>query len=262
MEGFVHGQLEAVVPHFLGNQSPEPTDGLMILGLALLPELTQLATPVGIGDVLVIAPQRVEPTIQLGDQVMIVISDSRGLAEVLVFVFSGKKHASGLPGEVRNGFHSGHGGEDTSHTCDACGETYGPGASLSNSSCQSFSLSIGHLRRPSRRTIAERPTPCDTPFEVDSQIHRADPEKPLPGSEDTGQIMGMGEHGLVGDLVVGVIGALSGGCIFRTVGVAVGRGLLGSLSVATVGALTLMTGLRLLRPLWHAIDGREARTTD
>ncbi len=64
-----------------------------------------------------------------------------------------------------------------------------------------------------------------------------------------GQIMGMGQHGLVGDLVVGVIGALLGGFIFRTVGVAVGSGLLGSLFVATVGAVTLIAGLRLLRRL-------------
>jgi uncharacterized membrane protein YeaQ/YmgE (transglycosylase-associated protein family) len=64
-----------------------------------------------------------------------------------------------------------------------------------------------------------------------------------------GQIMGMGQHGLVGDLIVGVIGALLGGFIFRTVGVAVGSGLLGSLFVATVGAVTLIAGLRLLRRL-------------
>lgn len=64
-----------------------------------------------------------------------------------------------------------------------------------------------------------------------------------------GQIMGTGDHGLVGDLVVGVIGALLGGFIFRTVGVAVGSGLLGSLIVATVGAITLIAGLRLQRRL-------------
>lgn len=31
-------------------------------------------------------------------------------------------------------------------------------------------------------------TPCDTPFEVDSQTHVAEPEKELPGNEDTVQI--------------------------------------------------------------------------
>jgi uncharacterized membrane protein YeaQ/YmgE (transglycosylase-associated protein family) len=39
-----------------------------------------------------------------------------------------------------------------------------------------------------------------------------------------GHIMGAGDHGLVGDLVVGIIGALLGGFIFRTVGIAVGSG--------------------------------------
>jgi uncharacterized membrane protein YeaQ/YmgE (transglycosylase-associated protein family) len=64
-----------------------------------------------------------------------------------------------------------------------------------------------------------------------------------------GQIMGTGDHGLVGDLVVGVIGALLGGFLYRAVGVAVGSGLLGSLIVATGGALTLIAGLRLVRRL-------------
>lgn len=64
-----------------------------------------------------------------------------------------------------------------------------------------------------------------------------------------GQIMGTGDHGLIGDLVVGAIGALFGGFLFRTVGVPVGSGLLGSLIVATVGAITLIAGLRLLRRL-------------
>lgn len=63
------------------------------------------------------------------------------------------------------------------------------------------------------------------------------------------QIMGTGDHGLVGDLGVGVIGALLGGFMFRFVGVAVGSGLLGSLIVATGGALTLIAGLRLVRRL-------------
>lgn len=64
-----------------------------------------------------------------------------------------------------------------------------------------------------------------------------------------GQIMGAGDHGLVGDLAVGVVGALLGGLIFMRVGIAVGSGLLGSLVVATVGAIILIAGLRILRRL-------------
>lgn len=38
----------------------------------------------------------------------------------------------------------------------------------------------------------------------------------------SGQLMGTGDRGLVGDLVVGVIGALLGGLLFRIVGIVVG----------------------------------------
>lgn len=64
-----------------------------------------------------------------------------------------------------------------------------------------------------------------------------------------GQVMGVGGQGLVGDLIVGVIGALLGGFLFRIVGLTVGGGLLGSLVVATVGAVTLIAGLRVLKRL-------------
>jgi|688.fasta_scaffold35897_6 uncharacterized membrane protein YeaQ/YmgE (transglycosylase-associated protein family) len=62
-----------------------------------------------------------------------------------------------------------------------------------------------------------------------------------------GQIMGAGSYGVVGDLVVGVIGALLGGFLFRIAGIPMSGGLLGSLAVATVGAVVLIAGLRVLR---------------
>lgn len=52
--------------------------------------------------------------------------------------------------------------------------------------------------------------------------------------------------GLVGDLVVGVVGALLGGFLFRIVGIAA-YGLLGQLVVALVGAVVLVLLLRWLR---------------
>ncbi len=61
-----------------------------------------------------------------------------------------------------------------------------------------------------------------------------------------GQIMKGGGFGIVGDLVVGVIGALLGGWLFGLVGVGMG-GLLGQLVVATVGAIVLLLLLRLIR---------------
>jgi uncharacterized membrane protein YeaQ/YmgE (transglycosylase-associated protein family) len=56
-----------------------------------------------------------------------------------------------------------------------------------------------------------------------------------------------GGFGVLGDIVVGVIGALLGGFLFRTFGVSAGGGLLGSLIVATIGAIVLLFVLRLVK---------------
>ncbi len=61
-----------------------------------------------------------------------------------------------------------------------------------------------------------------------------------------GQIMKGGGFGLVGDLVIGVIGALLGGFLFRMIGIHA-YGLLGSLITATIGAIILIILLRLFR---------------
>jgi uncharacterized membrane protein YeaQ/YmgE (transglycosylase-associated protein family) len=53
--------------------------------------------------------------------------------------------------------------------------------------------------------------------------------------------------GLGGDLVVGVIGALLGGFLFRLVGLSA-HNTIGSLIVATVGALILLSLLKWLGP--------------
>ena len=53
--------------------------------------------------------------------------------------------------------------------------------------------------------------------------------------------------GLAGDLVVGVIGALLGGFMFELVGLSA-HGPIGSLIVATVGAVILLSLLRWLGP--------------
>ena len=61
-----------------------------------------------------------------------------------------------------------------------------------------------------------------------------------------GQIMRGGGFGLVGDLIVGVIGALVGGVLFGVLGLAA-TNLLGQLITATVGAIILIAGLRLVK---------------
>jgi uncharacterized membrane protein YeaQ/YmgE (transglycosylase-associated protein family) len=62
-----------------------------------------------------------------------------------------------------------------------------------------------------------------------------------------GQLMKGGGFGVVGDIIVGVIGALLGGFLFRTLGGSAGGGLLGSLIVATIGAVVLLSLLRLIK---------------
>jgi uncharacterized membrane protein YeaQ/YmgE (transglycosylase-associated protein family) len=56
-----------------------------------------------------------------------------------------------------------------------------------------------------------------------------------------------GGFGLVGDLVVGVVGAFLGGFLFSTFGASAGGGLLGSIIVATVGAVVLLFLVRLVK---------------
>ena len=53
-----------------------------------------------------------------------------------------------------------------------------------------------------------------------------------------GQFVKEGDFGLVGDLVVGVIGAILGGFLFGLLRISAG-GMLGSLITATVGAVAL-----------------------
>jgi uncharacterized membrane protein YeaQ/YmgE (transglycosylase-associated protein family) len=61
-----------------------------------------------------------------------------------------------------------------------------------------------------------------------------------------GQVTKGSGFGLVGDLVVGVIGALLGGYVFRLLGITA-YGMLGQLIVSTVGAVILLVLLRLVR---------------
>lgn len=62
-----------------------------------------------------------------------------------------------------------------------------------------------------------------------------------------GQIMKGGGFGLIGDLIVGVVGALIGGFLFTSLGVSGGGGLVGSIVVATIGAVVLLFIVRLIK---------------
>ena len=62
-----------------------------------------------------------------------------------------------------------------------------------------------------------------------------------------GQLVKGGGFGVIGDIVVGVLGALVGGVLFRSLGVSAGGGLLGGIIVATIGAVVLIFILRLIK---------------
>ena len=62
-----------------------------------------------------------------------------------------------------------------------------------------------------------------------------------------GQRVKGGGLGVIGDIVVGVVGALLGGFGFSSLGVPLGGGLLGSIIVATIGAVLLIFVLRLIK---------------
>jgi uncharacterized membrane protein YeaQ/YmgE (transglycosylase-associated protein family) len=61
-----------------------------------------------------------------------------------------------------------------------------------------------------------------------------------------GRVMRGGGFGVIGDMIVGVIGALLGGWLFGVLGISAG-GLIGSLIMAFVGAVILILLLRLIR---------------
>ena len=62
-----------------------------------------------------------------------------------------------------------------------------------------------------------------------------------------GKLMRGGGFGLIGDLVVGVVGAFIGGWVFKSLGIAAGGNLIGALVTAVVGAVLLLFIVRMLK---------------
>jgi uncharacterized membrane protein YeaQ/YmgE (transglycosylase-associated protein family) len=61
-----------------------------------------------------------------------------------------------------------------------------------------------------------------------------------------GHLVKGGGFGLVGNVAVGVVGALIGGFLARNLGFSVGSGFWGSLLTATLGAVVLLVLIRLV----------------
>jgi uncharacterized membrane protein YeaQ/YmgE (transglycosylase-associated protein family) len=53
--------------------------------------------------------------------------------------------------------------------------------------------------------------------------------------------------GVLGDIIVGIVGALLGGFLFSSFGASAGGGLIGALLVATVGAVVLLLLARVVK---------------
>ena len=62
-----------------------------------------------------------------------------------------------------------------------------------------------------------------------------------------GELMRGRGFGLVGNIIVGIVGALIGGLIFGALGVGPGFGLIGSLITAVIGAVVLLFIISLVR---------------
>jgi uncharacterized membrane protein YeaQ/YmgE (transglycosylase-associated protein family) len=62
-----------------------------------------------------------------------------------------------------------------------------------------------------------------------------------------GQVMGGGGFGLVGDIIIGIIGAFIAGWLFPRLGISLGGGILGEIIAAAIGAIILLFVLRLVK---------------
>jgi len=65
-----------------------------------------------------------------------------------------------------------------------------------------------------------------------------------------GLIMKGGGFGLIGDIIVGIVGAFFGGWLFAQLGVSIGTGILNSIITATIGAIVLILIIRTLKKIF------------
>jgi uncharacterized membrane protein YeaQ/YmgE (transglycosylase-associated protein family) len=56
-----------------------------------------------------------------------------------------------------------------------------------------------------------------------------------------------GGYGLIGDVVVGIVGAFIGGWLAGVLGLNIGGGLIASIITATIGAILLIVILRMIK---------------
>jgi uncharacterized membrane protein YeaQ/YmgE (transglycosylase-associated protein family) len=62
-----------------------------------------------------------------------------------------------------------------------------------------------------------------------------------------GQVVQGTGFGLVGDIIIGIIGAFIASWLFPTLGVRLGGGIIGTIIAAAIGAIILLVVVRLIR---------------
>ena len=62
-----------------------------------------------------------------------------------------------------------------------------------------------------------------------------------------GNIVKGGGFGLLGDIIVGIIGAFVGGWLFTQLHVQIGSGIVSTIAMATIGAVAMLALLRMVR---------------
>ena len=62
-----------------------------------------------------------------------------------------------------------------------------------------------------------------------------------------GKVMRGGGFGVVGDMIVGIIGALLGRWLFGAMGISAGQSVAAAIGIATIGAVILVLILRVVR---------------
>ena len=62
-----------------------------------------------------------------------------------------------------------------------------------------------------------------------------------------GQIVKGGGYGLMGDIIVGIVGAYIAGFLFPRLGISLGAGIVGEIISAAIGAIILLLVIRLVK---------------
>ncbi|HMP89947.1 MAG TPA: GlsB/YeaQ/YmgE family stress response membrane protein [Kiritimatiellia bacterium] len=62
-----------------------------------------------------------------------------------------------------------------------------------------------------------------------------------------GLIIKGGGFGIIGNIVVGILGAFAGGFIFQTLGINIGSGLAGAIVTAVIGAVVILFVVGLIK---------------